>query len=68
ENGLTYAGIGLYSWALFAGERPGRRPLRPLLDRAIASGALGGEYYAGRWEDVGTPARLEALDAQAAGE
>lgn len=68
ESGLTYAGIGLYSWAFFAGESAGKRPLRPLMDKAIASGSLGGEYYAGRWEDVGTPARLAALDAQAAGE
>ena len=26
-------------------------------------GGIRGEYYAGHWEDVGTPERLEALDA-----
>tara|TARA_R110000823_G_scaffold195624_5_gene326936 strand:+ start:13669 stop:14352 length:684 start_codon:yes stop_codon:yes gene_type:complete len=65
-SGLTYAGIGLYSWALFQGLAPGRTPLRPLLDQAIGRSSLGGEHYAGAWEDVGTPARLEALNAQLA--
>ena len=61
-RGVTYAGIGLYSPALFAAIEPGVRALRPLLDDAIAAGALGGEYYPGDWEDVGTPRRLAALD------
>ena len=38
------------------------RVLRPLLDAAIAGGRLGGEHYAGRWQDIGTPERLQALD------
>ena len=61
-QGVTYAGIGLYAPALFAGIEPGVRALRPLLDEAIAAGTLGGEYYPGDWEDVGTPQRLAALD------
>ncbi len=64
RTGFTYAGIGLFSWPLFQGLAAGRTPLRPLLDRAIGPGSLGGEYYAGVWEDVGTPARLEALNAR----
>ncbi|GAB5452598.1 MAG: nucleotidyltransferase family protein [Halioglobus sp.] len=61
-TGLTYAGIGLYSAAFFGGMSAGKLALRPLLDAAIEAGTLGGEYYAGRWEDVGTPERLQALN------
>jgi len=60
--GWTYSGVGLYTPGFFAGVAPGKRPLRPLLDAAIAAGELGGRVYEGEWEDVGTPARLEALD------
>lgn len=62
EKGLTYAGLGIYTAALFAGLKPGKLPLRPLLDREIAAGRLRGEYFAGSWVDVGTPERLQALD------
>lgn len=61
--GCTYAGLGLYTATFFAGITPGKRPLRPLLDQAIARGSLGGEFYPGQWEDVGTPERLEQLNA-----
>ena len=62
---LTFAGIGLYRPALFAGTDPDRpAPLAPLLRRAMAARAVGGERHAGRWIDVGTPARLAALDAE----
>ncbi|TDG11603.1 nucleotidyltransferase family protein [Seongchinamella unica] len=64
EAGLTYAGLGLYTPAFFTGMRPGKLALRPLLDAAIARGTLGAEHYRGDWEDVGTPQRLEALDAR----
>jgi MurNAc alpha-1-phosphate uridylyltransferase len=62
-TGLTYAGVGVYSPGFFAGLGPGKTPLRPLLDTAIARSTLSGEYYPGRWEDVGTPQRLQRLDA-----
>jgi MurNAc alpha-1-phosphate uridylyltransferase len=58
----TYSGIGLYRPELFAGCVPGRFPLLPLLERAIAAGRLGGELYHGAWTDVGTPQRLAALN------
>jgi MurNAc alpha-1-phosphate uridylyltransferase len=60
--GCTYAGVGLYTSTFFGGLASGKRPLRPLLDAAIARGALGGEMHAGQWHDVGTPERLRALD------
>lgn len=57
----TYAGIGLYRAELFRGCKPGRFPLRPLLQRAIAAERLGGQLYRGQWNDVGTVQRLAAL-------
>ena len=61
-TGLTYAGVGIYAPAFFGGMQAGKMPLRPLLDAAIRSGCLSGEFHDGSWEDVGTPERLRALD------
>ena len=58
----TYSGIGVYDPAMFHDCVPGKQPLKPLLDSAIANGALTGELYQGMWEDVGTPERLTALN------
>ena len=61
---LTFAGIGVYRPALFAGIARGQvAKLAPLLDAAIAAGRVSGELHGGRWVDVGTPERLAALDA-----
>lgn len=61
----TFSGIGVYRAALFDGVDPARKaPLAPLLRAAAAAGRAGGERHDGRWVDVGTPQRLEALDAQ----
>jgi MurNAc alpha-1-phosphate uridylyltransferase len=59
---FTFAGLGLYHPRFFEGYARGKRPLLPLLERAIAEGRLRGEHYAGRWTDVGTPERLAQLD------
>ncbi|HVN99292.1 MAG TPA: nucleotidyltransferase family protein [Steroidobacteraceae bacterium] len=59
---LTYAGIGVFRPELFAGCAPGRFPLLPLLQAAIAQRRLSGERHAGAWTDVGTVARLAALN------
>jgi N-acetyl-alpha-D-muramate 1-phosphate uridylyltransferase len=62
---LTFSGIGVYHRALFAHTPAGEKaPLAPLLRLAIDAGRVSGEHYAGRWEDVGTPARLSALDEE----
>lgn len=62
---LTFSGIGVYHRMLFdqtpAGEKA---PLAPLLRLAIDAGRVSGECYAGRWVDVGTPARLATLDQE----
>ena len=61
---LTFSGIGCYHPALFAGldpEQPAK--LAPLLRSAMQQGRVSGECYAGLWYDIGTPARLQELDA-----
>lgn len=60
----TFAGISVLDPQLFAGATPGRFPLAPLLRAAAERGAVTGEEHQGRWTDVGTPERLQALDAE----
>lgn len=72
---LTFAGIGVYrrslfdGWRAVIGEAPGsgatppRFKLAPLLRAAMGRDAVTGEHHRGRWTDVGTPARLQELDA-----
>jgi MurNAc alpha-1-phosphate uridylyltransferase len=62
EPRLTYSGIGVFRPELFAGCSAGRFPLLPLLHGAIAARRLSGERYDGAWTDVGTAARLAALN------
>lgn len=62
EPMLTFSGIGVYRTALFDGSTPGRFPLAPLLRAAVTNGQVSAEHYTGRWTDVGTPARLKALN------
>jgi MurNAc alpha-1-phosphate uridylyltransferase len=62
---LTYAGIAVFEPAAFAALAPGRRPLKPWLDAAIARRELRAVTHAGLWLDVGTPERLEQARAVA---
>ena len=59
---LTYAGVAVVDPALLAGAAPGRFPLLPWLQKAIAAGELTGERHDGYWLDVGTPERLLELE------
>ncbi len=62
---LTFSGIGVYRRTLFADLRAGEKaPLAPLLRRVMDVARVSGEHYSGRWTDVGTPARLAALDEE----
>lgn len=73
---LTYAGIGRYRASLFkdwrlsypghagAQARPPCFPLAPLLCTAMADGRVSGQHHGGRWVDIGTLERLEALNAE----
>jgi N-acetyl-alpha-D-muramate 1-phosphate uridylyltransferase len=62
----TYAGVAVFDPKSFAEFAPGRRPLKPWLDAAIARRELKGLAYSGVWLDVGTPERLEEARALAA--
>ncbi|MES2947328.1 MAG: nucleotidyltransferase family protein [Pseudomonadota bacterium] len=68
----TYSTIGLYRAALFAppwcdipwGNLLGiKAPLVKLLRSAMAQHQVSAQLYTGRWTDVGTPQRLEQLNA-----
>jgi MurNAc alpha-1-phosphate uridylyltransferase len=60
----TFSGVSVLSPTLFAHLPQGKRPLAPLLREAITDQQVTGEYFAGPWVDVGTPARLAELDQQ----
>jgi MurNAc alpha-1-phosphate uridylyltransferase len=60
---LTFSGVSMLDPRLFDGCEPGIFALKPLLDAALAQGRLSGQRHGGAWRDVGTPARLAALDA-----
>jgi MurNAc alpha-1-phosphate uridylyltransferase len=62
----TYAGVAIFDPQWFAALAPGRRPLKPVLDAAIARRELRGLRFSGLWLDVGTPERLEEARALAA--
>lgn len=65
QEKLTFSGIGIYKPALFKGIKSGSvAKLAPKISQAIAAKKVGGEYYRGVWVDVGTPERLNRLDAQ----
>jgi MurNAc alpha-1-phosphate uridylyltransferase len=68
ENGrsmLTFSGIGVYAPRLFSGIPSGAKvPLAPLLRKAMRADRVSGEHYRGRWHDIGTVERLQALDAE----
>jgi N-acetyl-alpha-D-muramate 1-phosphate uridylyltransferase len=60
---LTFGSIGLYDTRMFHTlPRGTRRPLTPYYFDTIERGLASGELYEGLWENVGTPAQLDALD------
>lgn len=61
---LTFSGVSILSPALIRGAGTGVFPLAPLLSAAADAGHVSGELFTGTWMDVGTPARLQLLDAQ----
>lgn len=60
----TFSGIGYYSPKLFEGVPYGKSALAPLLRAAMKEGKVTGELYEGEWLDIGTPERLELLNAE----
>ncbi|CAM3714881.1 N-acetylmuramate alpha-1-phosphate uridylyltransferase MurU [Polynucleobacter brandtiae] len=61
---LTFSGIGLYHRDLFKNLAIGKSAkLAPLLRDAMRENQVSGEKYTGPWHDVGTPQRLQELNA-----
>ncbi len=60
---LTFSGVAVYRPEFFAACKPGRFPLAPMLRHAADESRLTGSIFDGAWEDVGTPQRLEELNA-----
>jgi MurNAc alpha-1-phosphate uridylyltransferase len=61
---LTFSGIGIYHRDLFKDvELDVPTKLAPLLREAMSKNRVSGEKYAGSWHDVGTPQRLQELNA-----
>jgi N-acetyl-alpha-D-muramate 1-phosphate uridylyltransferase len=64
----TYANIGMFRPEFFAGKKPEKFALAPLMFEWIGRGRVSGELYTGQWHNVGTPAQLAALDARLRGD
>jgi len=61
---LTFSGIGIYHKDLFRELEIGLpAKLAPLLRAAMEQNKVTGEKYTGPWHDVGTPQRLQELNA-----
>ena len=61
---LTFSGIGIYHKDLFRELEIGLpAKLAPLLRKAMEQNTVSGEKYTGPWHDVGTPQRLQELNA-----
>ena len=63
QDKYTFSGIGYYSKEMFEDLEYGKEPLAPLLFKAVENQQLMTELHQGRWYDIGTPERLEHLDA-----
>jgi MurNAc alpha-1-phosphate uridylyltransferase len=63
ERKLTFSGIGLYRSELFLNTPPGPCKLGHLLRQAILGERVSGQEFDGFWMDIGTPERLQELNA-----
>ena len=64
---LLYAGIALYHPRILDGAKVEKFSIVPRLRQSIASGRVGGILHRGKWDDVGTPERLDALQSEFGG-
>ncbi len=58
---FTFSGIAAYRKSFFHYLPDTHQPLAPLLRKAADDEEVGAQYYGGRWSDVGTVERLQAL-------
>lgn len=59
----TFSGIAVYNPRLFADCESGRYSVVPLLRAAVEGHVVTGEWHTGTWSDIGTPERLERVQA-----
>jgi MurNAc alpha-1-phosphate uridylyltransferase len=64
EPRLTFSGISVLHPLLFSGLTVQRLPLSPVLRQAMTRQQVSGEYFAGDWQDIGSPERLKALECR----
>ncbi len=62
----TYANIGVFHPACFAGYAPHKFRLADILKKFIAAGQVTGEVYQGKWHNIGTPEALWHAESDAA--
>lgn len=60
---LTWTGLRVINPALFNGCSDGTFSIVPLLKDAMKKSLVSGEYFGGRWFDIGTPERLREINA-----
>jgi MurNAc alpha-1-phosphate uridylyltransferase len=60
----TYSGIGVFSSEFFAHPGNSMFSFVPELRSAISRDQVSGELYSGQWDDIGTPERLDKLNAR----
>ena len=63
EPQYTYSGIAVVSPRLWEASESGVYPIAPMWRKAIEQQQCTAELFIGEWSDVGTPERLEALNA-----
>lgn len=67
DQRLTFSGISVMHKNLFKGLPIQPRSVVPLLQEAMQQDKVSGEVYEGMWVDVGTPERLQEVNAQLKG-
>lgn len=63
DEKYTFSGMGIYHPSLFDNTPEGAFALAPLLKQQMALGRVSGALFHGLWCDVGTVARLTALES-----
>ena len=64
QQGFTYSGIAFYHKALFRSVSSDKQGLAPLFHKWLGQKRLSASLYQGQWTDVGTPERLDQLNAE----